>query len=268
MDDNGHVRNTMLRRARQLTTAPAATAAAAAAKTTTRAKATAAPALPPRVQAVRAVTAQCLECVWTNAAMPSVHHALWLQDHDPKHVDPDSGQKLRSSAHVHPDKQLLDATVEPDGAAVRVTWNDLEQTVYPAAWLYEYGTTAGRARRPWIFGAAARPMLWTERDVRRAGGPSVDANTVLKDDRALWQLLQHLHDYGLVFVRNVPTDNVDASARIAERIGPIHETFYGRLWDVRSMPHAYNIAYTSGNLGLHQDLECVTRWRRRRRRVA
>ena len=34
----------------------------------------------------------------------------------------------------------------------------------------------------------------------------------------------------------------------------IRETFYGRTFDVRAKPNAENVAYTSGYLGLHQDL--------------
>jgi len=185
----------------------------------------------------------------------AVVHSLWLQDHDPAFVDPHSGQKLRGSALVDFRRHLVAAEVGNAGADLRVTWSDQKHSQYPAHWLYEYTAESARRRRPWIYGAAQRPQLWTARDLEKGGAPSVAAEAVLHDDRTLWQLLQHVHDYGLCFVRGVPTDDVDASARIAERIGPIQDTFYGRMWDVRSIPNAYNIAYTSGDLELHQDLE-------------
>ena len=46
----------------------------------------------------------------------------------------------------------------------------------------------------------------------------------------------------------------DAVERVVLRIGPIRETFFGRTWDVVNVPSASNIAYTSVELGLHQDL--------------
>jgi hypothetical protein len=42
--------------------------------------------------------------------------------------------------------------------------------------------------------------------------------------------------------------------QVAGRIGPIRETFYGASWDVKSVPNAKNIAYTSLFLGFHMDL--------------
>ena len=41
---------------------------------------------------------------------------------------------------------------------------------------------------------------------------------------------------------------------IAEKIGPIRETTYGRLWDVIVVPQAENIAYTSLHLSFHEDI--------------
>jgi alpha-ketoglutarate-dependent taurine dioxygenase len=38
------------------------------------------------------------------------------------------------------------------------------------------------------------------------------------------------------------------------RIGNLRDTFYGRTWDVKSVPEAKNVAYTAQYLGLHMDL--------------
>ncbi|KAL8924155.1 MAG: hypothetical protein Q9172_002820 [Xanthocarpia lactea] len=63
----------------------------------------------------------------------------------------------------------------------------------------------------------------------------------------------HLHLYGLVFIHSIPS-STDAVTRIAERIGPLKNTLYGSTWDVRSVPSAKNVAYTSSHLGFHMDL--------------
>ncbi|KAI2608179.1 Clavaminate synthase-like protein [Hypoxylon fragiforme] len=65
--------------------------------------------------------------------------------------------------------------------------------------------------------------------------------------------LRQLNRYGLLFLRNVPHSE-ESVVSIANQIGPLQETFYGRTWDVRSKPNAENIAYTSASLGLHADL--------------
>ena len=73
-------------------------------------------------------------------------------------------------------------------------------------------------------------------------------------DAALLRFLQHLERFGVAFLRNVPTADHRQVEKVAERFGPIRETFYGRSWDVKSVPNAKNIAYTSLFLDLHMDL--------------
>jgi alpha-ketoglutarate-dependent taurine dioxygenase len=75
----------------------------------------------------------------------------------------------------------------------------------------------------------------------------------MHDDATLFRALQQLHIYGMLIVRNVPDDENSVS-NIGERIGPIKTTFYGYTWDVRSVPEAKNVAYTSQDLGFHMDL--------------
>ena len=65
--------------------------------------------------------------------------------------------------------------------------------------------------------------------------------------------LHRLMVQGLLFIEDVPEDE-ESVARLAERIGPLRNTFYGRTWDVRSVADAKNVAYTSRNLGYHMDL--------------
>lgn len=79
-------------------------------------------------------------------------------------------------------------------------------------------------------------------------------------DRGLYRFLKQLSDYGLCIVRGVPasTGNKLGIEAVAERIGPILETFYGRTWDVKSIERSNNIAYTNVELGLHTDLWWVS----------
>jgi len=62
-----------------------------------------------------------------------------------------------------------------------------------------------------------------------------------------------LHRDGLIFITEVEADE-QAVARMAERIGPLRNTFYGSTWDVRSVADSKNVAYTNQHLGFHMDL--------------
>jgi len=75
----------------------------------------------------------------------------------------------------------------------------------------------------------------------------------MNQEEPLRRLLWHLHMDGLVFVTNVPPEASSVSD-IGERIGPLKNTFYGLTWDVKSVPQAKNVAYTSKYLGFHMDL--------------
>lgn len=59
--------------------------------------------------------------------------------------------------------------------------------------------------------------------------------------------------HGLLLVREVPHYE-NAVEDMALRIGNLRDTFYGRTWDVKSVPQAKNVAYTAQYLGLHMDL--------------
>ncbi|KAJ3024090.1 UNVERIFIED_CONTAM: hypothetical protein HDU68_008324 [Siphonaria sp. JEL0065] len=84
---------------------------------------------------------------------------------------------------------------------------------------------------------------------------------VSKDTSSLLSLLTQLQSHGLVFIKNIPTNEANDTSlvpqleQIVKHMGCIiRETFYGRTWDVKSIKNAKNIAYTSLDLGLHMDL--------------
>jgi gamma-butyrobetaine dioxygenase len=86
----------------------------------------------------------------------------------------------------------------------------------------------------------------------------LDYNSYMKSEETLYKALKMLYTHGLVFLKNVPdtisTDSATSVTSIVERIGSMRLTFYGRTWDVKSVPNAKNVAYTNVYLGLHMDL--------------
>ncbi|KAL2860932.1 putative Gamma-butyrobetaine hydroxylase subfamily [Aspergillus lucknowensis] len=65
--------------------------------------------------------------------------------------------------------------------------------------------------------------------------------------------MRFLATLGLVFVKGIP-DSREMVEKIATRMGPVRDSFYGRTWDVRTVPQARNVAYTNQFLGFHMDL--------------
>lgn len=81
----------------------------------------------------------------------------------------------------------------------------------------------------------------------------MDYDNYMHTDVGLCQALNYLRAYGLIFIRGVPA-NPKAVEKLGERVGNLRDTFYGRTWDVKSVPQAKNVAYTHQFLGMHMDL--------------
>ncbi|TVY48350.1 Gamma-butyrobetaine dioxygenase [Lachnellula occidentalis] len=81
----------------------------------------------------------------------------------------------------------------------------------------------------------------------------IDFHDYMRSDKSLLQASSLLLRQGLLIIRGVP-ESEKSVEDIALRIGSIRDSFYGRTWDVKSVPNAKNVAYTAQFLGLHMDL--------------
>lgn len=205
-------------------------------------------------------------------------------------MHPSTRQKLHSSAHVpfdirpvafvngHDGKdtklQVKTNDQPPQSHAITndmltITWNKpLELPLQPTTshrssfslqWLRDniYSDPLEVDRRRMV---TSQHHTWTPADLTHVDLWSDYRKFILADNdngntpSEFRRVLDHLHRYGLAFLRNVPVEDHREVERVAERFGPIRDTLYGRSWDVRSVPDAKNIAYTSLFLDLHMDL--------------
>lgn len=170
----------------------------------------------------------------------------------PRCVDPSTRQKLFVTAEIPADIALESVRELPHG--VEIGWaNDIpgvepHVSTFDKSMFNAMATTGSSKTLP--------PMpsrrLWKD-DNFRAEVPDCTYEAYMQDDAVLYQALQKLHSHGLLFLKNVP-ESPESVIRITNRIGPLKNTFYGETWDVRSVPQAKNVAYTSQDLGFHMDL--------------
>jgi alpha-ketoglutarate-dependent taurine dioxygenase len=171
---------------------------------------------------------------------------LWLADNDPVHRDAHSGQRLIDVADLPDEPKIRQATVN-DGH-VRIDWQGGgPSTSIAIAWL------ASERSRP--ASGSARPVtLWGDAqamDARRDCAWLPVQQLRDQDARAAtW--FRRLGLEGLAFVSEVPARDGAILDAVAP-IGLVQETNYGRLFDVRSVAKAENLAYTDLGLGLHTD---------------
>ena len=172
--------------------------------------------------------------------------ALWLMDNDPVHRDAHSGQRLADIADLPANPRIRRAILE--GGQVLIEWHgDVPATLVEASWLAAQAArrraTDPRPSSVWADGAAMdarRDCAWLGLEQLRAGTAGACA----------W--FQRLGRDGLAFVADVPA-SPGAILEASALVGIVQETNYGRLFDVRSVEKASNLAYTDLGLGLHTD---------------
>ncbi|KAI7888199.1 uncharacterized protein EV154DRAFT_426169 [Mucor mucedo] len=209
----------------------------------------------------RLVTTQedddCLHVKWSNEnSGTSTYSYLWLRDNCqcPRCLHPSSSQKLHSSADIPLD--IKPTTVKIIGEEAEITWDaplrhekEMEAHVsrFPLDFLRRYQSS--EASEKFRFNHLV-PKTWSSDEYKLEW---VSYDDYMKTDEGLHTVVQRLYNKGLVFLKDVPLTD-EACTQVAERIGPIQETFYGRDFDVKNIAKSINIAYTSLYLGFHMDL--------------
>lgn len=181
-------------------------------------------------------------------------------------VDVSSGQKNFSTFDIA--DTIQPRSIQQDGDKVAITWNDdladydsSHTTILDTEFLRtagDYGDSiSGTAKR----GSRKRhrpaeeniPQLpWTNASISTSV-PTLDYESYLTSDSTLDEALLSLRAHGLLFLSNVP-ESPSSVETVAQRIGPLKTTFYGKTWSVKSVPSAINVAYTHQDLGFHMDL--------------
>ena len=140
---------------------------------------------------------------------------------------------------------------------VKVGWtNDIPG--YPADHQSVYSQSQLRSLTlpPPDSNVARKRHYWDRDTFKKRAKPTSYADFV-SDTEAYRGAMSALHRDGLIFITEVDA-NEEAVARMAERIGPLRNTFYGTTWDVRSTAESKNVAYTNQDLGFHMDLLYMT----------
>lgn len=192
-------------------------------------------------------------------------HFVQLRDacQCPRCVDPQTKQRFFRTGDIPKDitpRQMrwLNTEVENDAEKIlEIYWNKdiagydhgethvtrltADEIKYPSAYFHQKTLSAEKPR-----------AYWNRKDME-AAQPWIDYEEYMQDDGKFKDVLNRLSMYGLIFVKNIP-DSREMVSKIATRMGPLRNTFYGWTWDVRSDPKAKNVAYTNQNLGFHMDL--------------
>ncbi len=170
--------------------------------------------------------------------------AVWLRHNCPcpDCRDPGTGQRL------------IEITDIPNGIAAAVT----AQTPDAVEVTFAPGGHRGVFSRAWLAAQAREEpdprtedakVLWPPGPAR---AHAADWTSYVRHD-AVWEhCLDAVARYGVVLLRGVPAEPGMVAA-VAETLGYVRETNYGRVFDVRAEPSPANLAFTSREISPHTD---------------
>jgi gamma-butyrobetaine dioxygenase len=172
--------------------------------------------------------------------------AVWLRHNCPcpDCRDPVTGQRI------------IEITAIPNGIVATVT----AQTPDAVEVTFAPGGHRALFSRAWLAAHEVEPEpdprtedakhLWCAHDLPEP--PSADWKSYLLDDAVRADCLDAVARHGFAVLRDVPAEP-GMVASVAETVGYVRETNYGRVFDVRVEPDPANLAFTSREIGPHTD---------------
>lgn len=181
-------------------------------------------------------------------------HVVYLRDSCTcsRCINPSTSQKLFETADIPGNIQGHISRKHSDGS-VTVAWqNDIpgyenHHSNFTSHFITSSSSCPSRLSA--LYNSVQEPVLWDQNIMATHSTPT-DYKMFVRSSTALYSALINLQKFGLIFLCNVPSQP-DAINHISNRIGLIRNTIYGSTWDVRSVPSAKNVAYTSSPLGFH-----------------
>jgi gamma-butyrobetaine dioxygenase len=171
-------------------------------------------------------------------------------------VDSSTRQKTFETSDLSPALNVSKYTWLPSNR-LQITWeNDLEHLIeHKSVFSHSFLLRSTNLKARQAFNKQTwNPTLWTRDSIiENLSSLTFQHDAYMADDRTLASAIHNLLSYGLIFIKNAPT-SMDTAKQLAQRIGPLKNTFYGEIWDVKSRPNPKNVAYTSGNLDFHMDM--------------
>ncbi|KAL9988263.1 hypothetical protein ACROYT_G002690 [Oculina patagonica] len=142
--------------------------------------------------------------------------------------------------------------VRQDGEKIIISWPDGHVSVFDSDWLHTRRLSDGEGSRSERSTLNREGVEFWNAEKLQGKIPKSDFRELMGDDRALFEWLNSLHGVGIALVTNTP-QKVGQAEKLCDRVGHSKTTHYGHSFEVRTMPVANNLAYTSKFLPLHTD---------------
>ena len=175
----------------------------------------------------------------------STFHNIWLRDNCPGLLHATTRHRVIETSDIPSGIQPDKASIDAEGSLV-ITWsNDGHVSTFPVEWLRENDYSSGaRYGNPVV-------TPWDATSINSVL-PRCSHHDLVHDDHARIAFLEGFFRYGLAILNEVPCEPGTVLA-VAELLGEVRVTSWGKVFDVMSMPEANSVAYTSLPLVTHTD---------------
>jgi gamma-butyrobetaine dioxygenase len=193
-------------------------------------------------------------CVFWPDDVKLACYKFWLRENTVGQggIDLATRECILDPADLSDDMSVKSAVVDSAGDLIVQWCHDQQRSVYHSGWLRHIAENQHRPSS-WLPMAQA----WTTSSMSEV--PRVDGAWALESDEAILALLNNLMVSGACVLENSPTHE-GYLLDLAERIGPVRDSNFGRLWDVRADidlagdAKTNTTANTGLRLGPHSDL--------------
>ena len=179
------------------------------------------------------------------------YHSTWLRDNalDPKTRDIKNGQRLITLSDIPIDTSIKSAILDSKGENISLTFfPELKKVSFSTNWLQMY---AYDLEKKFLKGWVSTDFKIWKSDMAK-NIPNIDYKNAKSDNTLLLKWMKSLYKYGFAKIRGGNKES-GAIIQIANLIGYIRETNYGKFFEVRTEINAVNLAYTNLGLQAHTD---------------
>ena len=167
-------------------------------------------------------------------------HAIWLRERvtGEKNIDKNNFQRLYEPSKL--DSNIFITDYKIDNKFLHVKFSDNVESNY------NIDDLKNEILEKDII---PKKILWSDVDLESL---TFDQSILNNNEKSYVKLLNNFYKYGFVVVKNVQSKQNEI-VKFAEKLGPIRETNYGKVFDVISKKNPNNLAYTSLGLSVHAD---------------
>ncbi len=181
--------------------------------------------------------------LWWNDGRDSVFHHFWLRDNSPQARHPETGHRVEETSLLAGDIRPRHLAINDTGG-LEICWSDGHESLFSADWLRKHDYFNGARSQPPL------PDTWGREMASKL--PRIEHAAFLQDINARIRWLQAFRRTGLGIMHGIPEQD-GIVLDIAQSIGQVRVTSWGKVFDVKAVPRANSVAYTNLPLVLHTD---------------